>query len=469
MFTFNKTLSSNFLTIFVLVLLVVYFKLFYYVPDIENGGDAIKYYKIGIDVSNLDFSNFDKHHFYLRWGVWINSLITNILFPNNFLSYYLSSLIPFWLGILVYSKILFKETGIFATIFFLLIVSSDPDLTRASYQLLPMGAAILPLALLTLVSIKFFYKSNEINITQTIYVSFLSFWLFSIRETFLLFALLFIIIAFKINKFKYIYIFVLSFLLFYVIETIIFKLINSDYSIFGKLHFFVIESTELSKLWFEKSKMGKFFDNGLFSRWYKGQLLASQSVIFFTSFIFSLLYIFKKNKDLSVQKILSYFIFLFFILNTLFITSIFPLKPGLPHDSRFVAPIIPICLILIIIFVYRNLEIKNFISFSILAFVFINFISVNIYQAMWNYKYFEFRYSSLIKKVVFYNNFPERAKNNNCIHSKFYKRLHYHLKIVHQFDEENFLKKFKNKKILEDGKSFVIKSDDEKCKEIIIF
>ena len=73
------------------------------------------------------------------------------------------------------------------------------------------------------------------------------------------------------------------------------------------------------------------------------------------------------------------------------------------------------------------------------------------------------------KCVIFYNNFPERAKNNNCIHSKFYKRLHYHLKIVHQFDEENFLKKFKNKKILEDGKSFVIKSDDEKCKKIIIF
>ena len=187
---------NNLFIVFSLIIIIL-LKLIFYVPDIENGGDAVKYYKIGIDVSNLDFTNFEKHHFYLRWGVWVNSLIANLIIPNNILSYYLSNFIPFWIGILIFSKILLRETGKVSTIFFLLIISSDPDLTRASYQLLPMGSSILPLALLTSSTIKYFSSQDKIGNLKIIYLSFLIFWLFSIRETFLLFAIVFFIIALK--------------------------------------------------------------------------------------------------------------------------------------------------------------------------------------------------------------------------------------------------------------------------------
>jgi len=260
--------------------------------------------------------------------------------------------------------------------------------------------------------------------------------------------------------------------LFYIAETIIFKLMYSNFSLLGKMHFFLNDSKELSKIWFEKSNLSKFVDNGLFSRWYKGRLLASQSVIFFTSFIFSILEIFKKknlNDTVNISKILSYFILVFFILNSLFIVSISPLMPGLPHDSRFVAPIIPLCLMLVIIYVNKNLEDKSLFSFIFFIFLLLNFISVNIYQQLWNYKYYEFRYSSLNKKINYYNNFSDILKNNNCIMSEFQKRLNYHLGILHEFDKKNHFTKFKNKKILKDGKNFVIKSDDLKCKKKVIF
>jgi len=105
---FYESFKSNFIFIFIFIILIICFKLLYYVPDIENGGDAVKYYKIGIEVSKLNFSNFQEHHFYLRWGVWINSLILNILLPNNIISYYFSNFIPFWVGIIIFSKILFR-------------------------------------------------------------------------------------------------------------------------------------------------------------------------------------------------------------------------------------------------------------------------------------------------------------------------------------------------------------------------
>tara|TARA_Y100000389_G_scaffold129678_1_gene127144 strand:- start:306 stop:1733 length:1428 start_codon:yes stop_codon:yes gene_type:complete len=469
---FTESLKSNFFYLFIFIILIICFKLLYYVPDIENGGDAVKYYKIGIEVSNYNFSNFLDHHFYLRWGVWVNSLISNILLPNNILSYYLSNLIPFWIGITIFSKILFRETGLISSIFFLLILSSDPDLTRASYQLLPMGSAILPLALLTNSTIKNFKKLHDISNLKILYISFLCYWLFSIRETFLLFILIYLIFFIKLKLLKKLNMFILSFFLFYIVETIIFKLMYSDFSLLGKLYFFLNDSNELSKVWFEKTNLSEFIDNGLFSRWYKGSLLGSQSVIFFISFILSILEIFKKknlNDMISISKILSYFILLFFILNTLFVVSLNPLMPGLPHDSRFVAPIIPLCLMLIIIYVNKNLDVKNLFSLIFFIFLLFNFISINIYKQLWNYKYYEFKYSSLNKKINFYNNFSNILKNNNCIMSEFSKRLTYHLEILHEFDTKNHFTKFKNKKILKNGKNFVIKSDDKKCMKKVVF
>lgn len=469
---FTRNLNSNFFWIFFFIISIVSFKLLFYVPDIENGGDAVKYYKIGIDVSNLNFSNFEEHHFYLRWGVWINSLISNIILPNNILSYYLSNFVPFWIGITIFAKILFRETGLISTIFFLLILSSDPDLTRASYQLLPMGSAILPLALLTNTTIKNFKNLNDISDLKILYISFLCYWLFSVRETFLLFILIYFILFIKFKLFKKFNKIILSFFFIYIVEAILFKIMYSNFSLLGKMYFFLNDSKELSKIWFEKANLSEFIDNGLFSRWYKGRLLGSQSVIFFVSFLFSILEIFKKknfNVAPNINLILSYFILLFFILNTLFIVSINPIMPGLPHESRFVAPIIPLCLMLTIIYINRNIEVKNLFLFIIFIFLFINFISVNIYQQLWNYKYYEFRYSSLSKKISHYNNFSDKLKNGNCIMSEFPKRLKYHLSILHEFDKKNHFIKFKNKKILKDGKLFIIKSDDLECMKKVIF
>lgn len=464
--------SKSSIIIFIFIILIICFKLLLYVPDIENGGDAVKYYKIGIEVSKFNFSNFELHHFYLRWGVWINSLILNILLPNNILSYYFSNFIPFWIGVMIFTKILFRETGLISSIFFLLILSTDPDLTRASYQLLPMGSAILPLALLTNSSIKNFNKLNDISGLNIIYISFLCYWLFSIRETFLLFILIYLIFFIKLRLLKKLNMFIFSFFLLYIVETIIFKLMYADFSLLGKLHFFLNDSKELSKIWFTKSNLSQFIDNGIFSRWYKGGLLGSQSSIFFISFIISFLEIFKKknlNDITSISEILSYFILLFFIFNTFFVISINPLIPGLPHDSRFVVPIIPLSLILTIIYINKNLEVKNLFSFIFFTFLLFNFISVNIYQQMWNYKYYEFRYSSLNTKIDYYNNFSDKLKNNNCIFSEFPKRLRYHFKILHEFDKKNHFTKFKNSEILKDGKNFYIKSDDKKCIEKLIF
>lgn len=166
-------------------------KLIFVAPAPELGGDAAQKWSVARDMAHgsVDIfrsSDFINHH-YLRWGGWLLSSGLIWIFSDHLLFYYLSTFVPAVIAAVIFFALFDKYFGTAVAAIAALFWMFDPDLNRATFQLLPTGAGLLPLALIMLS----FQRAIDRRLRDTalaVLSALLHFWLYGAKETNIFFA-----------------------------------------------------------------------------------------------------------------------------------------------------------------------------------------------------------------------------------------------------------------------------------------
>lgn len=450
-----------------------------FAPDIEYGGDAIRYWVYAKDLV------FDENTFKnsaslieVRWGIWIMPFLLIKIFSSDIVFYYLSNFIAFNLGVIFILLSVKRNLDVLSFSFLCFFIAISSELYRFNYQLLPSTFTILTLGLSIFCFLKFMNSKQNIIKKEIYFLLFVfsCFWLYGVKETNLAFIFGFLLLIYFFEK-KYIFKFIFYLFLLYVLETIILNLLLENFSILGKLHHLLINTSKMTDYINLSNAYDNFYDRGITQRWYAAR--QNNVVIYFISFISILYFLNFENKN----KVLIVFILLglsFVILTSFFIISLNPIVIGQPLDSRYTSPYILIAYILVIFFMkdlfnkFIDIKLnfkKTFFNLLAIILIIIFFIAPDINGNRFNFAYGDYRVKNIKDHINFYNNLPKRIENSGCIQSGNGKRLKYSLQMIpNEKRNQNIIRIFnpynikKNKDL-----KFLSINEDNFCPSIINF
>ena len=147
--TINKlNLNLKLIFLLIIILIIQVYKFIFFAPDIEFGGDAIRYWVYAKDLK------FNTHSFVnssdlieIRWGIWLLPNVLINIFSSDVLFYYLSSFISFNFSLVIFTIIICNLINLRSAIIFSLIIIFDALLYRHNFQLLPSTMVLLPLSI----------------------------------------------------------------------------------------------------------------------------------------------------------------------------------------------------------------------------------------------------------------------------------------------------------------------------------
>ncbi|WP_319544499.1 hypothetical protein [Ruegeria conchae] len=327
-------------------------KLIYFLPPPEIGGDAARKWFLAKDLSegSLEVFRANEHasHHFFRWGTWLFPLALIWSFGDSVAFYYLSTFIPATLAASIFLNLYYRHFGLKVASALAILWALDPQLNRALFQLLPTGAALLPLALIALG----FQRFIDEKLTKRGLVLWLSpclFWLYGAKETNVFFAPgLFIAVwvlagprsAFKLTAIC---------LIFYVIEAIALSALQGQIMVGGRLLELLMGGSNHLKIMFESSshvqQQETLWDAGIISRWYR--VLAVHvpvyipSILAFVAIVISGFVSPFSNSTGRVAFAIALTALSFVVLTSFFIVSFDPLRLGQPLRPRYVAILLP--------------------------------------------------------------------------------------------------------------------------------
>lgn len=436
----NTHMPPMLMLLALLVLILQYLRLNHLAPPPENIWDNVYLWDWARSVSQGQFENFviDSHH-QLRWGNWGFAAILISFFSDEILYYYLTTLVPSTLAILIFVFLAWRNFGTTAALIFVVLWFFDALLFRASFQLLPSGSALLPIALL-LTLCDYLLHTGKMSLKWQIVTALTVFWLYGTKETHLSVLPALMWLMYRIGGLKPILFLLIALCFGYVIETLMFNLINPDFSWLGRLHS-IIDGGQHIKLMTEQAhyvgQQTRYFDSGITMRW----VITSgvTPIAIFIGFIFSLLVMANpqpKPCSTSMEKqnnrkssylflqVLAVFIISFIVCNTFFIISVNPIRLGQPLVPRYATLLMPLVYMIIVGFLIQQTRMTNYL-------VRLGFIAIlPFYVASSIERYSEYSDLSIYRISNDYNKMGKKLMNVDCVRAKHLSILRNQLDLV---------------------------------------
>jgi hypothetical protein len=409
----------------VLVLIVVglqYYRINYLAPAPEYIWDNIYLWSSARSFGHGDFSSFlaDSHH-QLRWANWGFAAVLIKLFSDEIVIYYLSTIIPSTLAILIFTYLAWREVGWFAALAFIVLWFFDALLFRATFQLLPSGSALLPLAVLVALCVEI-KRKEQMTLALQILTAITVFWLYGTKETHLAYFPGALWLIYTVGGIRPI-IFICGALgLGYVGETVMFMAMNSDFSWLGRVHA-VMNGGQHVQLMTEEARyvaqQTRFFDSGITMRWVYTSGVTPIAI--FLGYIFALLSQVGSRQEASATeaekskkliRVLSVMILSFLICNTFFIIQIDPIRLGQPLVPRYATTLMPMVYLLIVAFLAQQSKGASWlVKVGLLA-------TIPFYIAPGIHRYSEYRTLSIFKISNDYHEFSRDLTQHQCVRAK---------------------------------------------------
>ncbi|MEM7359165.1 MAG: hypothetical protein AAF431_08710 [Pseudomonadota bacterium] len=391
-------------------------------PPPEYIWDNVYLWDWARNFSHGDFSNFvvDSHH-QLRWGNWAFAAVLIQLFGDEVIFYYLATLIPSTVAILIFCYIAWRNIGTTAAVLFIIFWFFDALLFRATFQLLPSGAGLLPLSLLLLLCHQLVIRESASLVWQ-VCTAVVIFWLYGTKETHLAFVPAVFWLIYRTVGIRPMLFILACLAIGYLLETLMFSLIHPDFSWLGRIHA-VADGGQHVMLMTEQEKyvgqQTRYFDSGITMRWVATSGVTP--IVVFIGFICALLAQSTLNQSGTddvlhrqqvLIRILAAMVFSFVFFTTFFVVSVNPIRLGHPLVPRYATLLMPIIYLLVIAYLTNQTRSANLATRLGFLAVIPFFIAPSID-----------RYAGYIPRNVFeisegYNEFSQIMLERECIRAK---------------------------------------------------
>jgi len=285
--------------------------------------------------------------------------------------YFLSSAMPAVLGALVMLYVFYRKFGVMAALGFAIIWIFDKELSRATFQLSPTGAGLLPLSLIVLLFVS--YSERRLSdLAFTTYFVLLLFWMYGAKETNVFFvpgAL--VVIGYLAGWRKLVYALAMGAGL-YVLETAAFMTISGNIGFGGRLGELVGPKAVHLSMMFDVERLiaeqESYWDAGILSRWYRIREFHLLVYLASIALFFGLFFKGLRRKPVEADARMAFMVavigasFVFF--SSFFIVSLDPVRMGQPVRDRYVAILLPLSFFII----YRTFALTNWKHFATIAF-----------------------------------------------------------------------------------------------------
>ncbi len=395
----NHKSYRNITILLTLTFVIIFIKIFTQGIVISLGGDELLKWGLA-----NDFNFFQTHlsftHHEMRWSHWLQTKIFTII-SDDFWSYYLSSIIPLTLGILIISLSVLRVAGILPAILFIIISSFDQNLLNLSFKLLPSNGTLLPLAILIFLLLKENFRLD--NFKNIFIVLILCIWMYGIKETNIFFVPGIMYLIFLHGGVRYLVQFIFLFFSFYVIETLMFVYhADGPMSTLGRFHQLFNIGNE-----YIFDRMKNYDSNILNLNAQVNKWTNSKNSYIYISLMFILInnFIISKSFNNKLANLnFSYPIISFIIFSTFMI--------GQAFNERYWFILIPIFYANLIVLLYFFFKKVNIVlkCFIVLFFFLIlnNTIIKNIYNSIYNP-------NSLVSIIEDYNYAQKKILDADCV------------------------------------------------------
>jgi hypothetical protein len=360
-----KTKQSVFLFVLIGAFVVLqYFRVMHLAPPVEYIWDNVFLWEWARYFSFGHFDTFDStSHHLMRWGNWIVPAVLIQFFSDQIYIYYLSTILPSTLAIGIFVVLAHRYLGFFAAIVFLIFWFFDALLFRATFQLLPSGQGLLPLAVLFAYTL-FLINLDKLKLSHVVISAALAFWLYGTKETHLAFFPGFLWLIYSRFGWKPVLHICAIFFAGYILETIFFSFISDDFPILGRAYALVsggqhvlimLENTNYV------AQQTRYFDSGITMRW--ARTSGMTPVVIFVGYLLAIFALMASKdssprvtgKFQSFEKTLCIFVLSFLFFSTFFIISINPIRLGHGLVPRYSTLVLPLCYLIMIAFCSRQL------------------------------------------------------------------------------------------------------------------
>jgi hypothetical protein len=452
-----QTKSIAGLTVVLVVLLVLQFlKLNYLAPPPEYIWDNVYLWDWARNFGHGDFSTFvaDSHH-QLRWGNWGFAAILIQSFSDSILVYYLSTLIPSTIAAIIFSYIAWRYIGSIPAMAFVVLWFFDALLFRASFQLLPSGSALLPVALLVWLSLRLVQHQGA-GWKSQIAMALCIFWLYGTKETHLAYLPGILWLVYRVSGWRGVAFQLGVFSLGYLAETLVFLAISSEFSILGRIYA-IANGGQHVQLMTEEARyvnqQTQYFDSGITMRW----VLTSgvTPIPIFMGFVIAVLCgsrqvreqlladsqpIESAQRRAQLIQVLSVLILSFMIFTTFFVIQLNPIRLGHPLVPRYVTTLMP--LIYLIIIAYLSLQVQKAPMMAKIALL----VTLPFFVAPAIERYSGYRELSVFRISNDYHTFAAKLANFQCVRARQRAILFNQLDLVpQQYRDERISRLIRNK------------------------
>jgi len=345
-----------------------WYKLAHLAPNPENIWDNVYLWDWARHLSQGKVGTFvDSSHHLMRWGDWTIPTVFIWLTSDSVLTYFLSTIIPSSIGLLIFTYLAHRYIGFTAALVFVVFCFFDALLFRATFQLLPSGQGLLPIALLAWLAL--FLNSNdralnkdgvagsiEMGVVWVVVATGLLFWVYGSKETHLAFAPGFLWVVYQRYSFKPVLQISLLFALLYVLETLAFIVISPTFPWLGRVYSLLNDGQHIT-IMLENAhyvaEQTRYFDSGITMRW--ARTSGMTPLIVFAGFLLAVFVFIEEQVDQRVSKDLRnvnyvfavlFFSFIFF--STFFVISVNPIRLGHGLVPRYATLGLPFAYMLIL-------------------------------------------------------------------------------------------------------------------------
>jgi len=394
-----------------------YYRIFNLAPPPEYIWDNVYLWDWARNFGNLNFTTFvpDSHH-QLRWGNWGFAALLIKLFSDEILYYYLATVIPSSLAVIIFIYIAWRHAGILGALAFITLWYYDALLYRATFQLLPSGAGLLPCALMLLLCVRL-VKTQLLSPILLLALSATMFWLYGTKETHLAFLPAVMWLVFHFGGVRALFTLIAIMVVGYAAETYFFYRVDDNFSWLGRIHAVADGGQHVTIMtehpYFIKEQQ-QYFDSGITMRW--AQTGGVTPVIVFLAVVIAILVqgqqYRKDNSTYSIEQVLAMLVMSFVICTTFFVISVSPIRLGHGLVGRYVTLLLPLAYLLVIRYSATHLKDKP-IRFKIAILAIIPF-----YIAPSIYRFDGYNKMSITEISQRYNNFGAKLKNYDCVRAK---------------------------------------------------
>lgn len=436
----------------------------FFSPFLELGGDAVHKWFLARDFASFDLSNFDHgNHHHLRWGSWLFAFVLNVFVGDDVSVYFLSTLIPSTAAGLLFICVCYRQLGFFMAVFFGIFWFTDAQIYRATFQLLPTGQGLLPLALLGFSLLQL--SSAQASKRVLLAILFCWFWLYGVKETNLFFTPGILLFVYFYGGVKAVRFLLIGMAVLYALECVFFFILSDGELILGRAWQLLFGDARTMNAMSTSKKLlaeqKKYFDNGITIRLYRTnrvQVLFNFLAPLLALFFLSQYGLKKLDKQRRFIVICSLLCLSFLLFTTIFIVSINPIRLGQPLRDRYIAIILPLAFILVLNFVKNHIT-KNqrAVSFGVF-FLALLFLSKPIHHTRKHFKD-----KSIFERADRYVALASKLEDADCIRAKKRNKVRYMPRLIPQKHRTAHLQKFISKSYKKKGRSYFVRLRS-KCK-----